>query len=147
MSNLEDALLEPNNQGYRFSASRNFILSSLAKSYKPLAVLDFQKLFKKNKLAVNRTTLYRGLEILKKEGLISEIQLKDSKKWYELADQAHHHHVICTQCDKIEKVVVCDVKLADKILKLTPGFASIKSHTFVFFGLCKSCAHVKQYEK
>jgi Fe2+ or Zn2+ uptake regulation protein len=143
MNNLEEALLKLNNQGYRSSASRNLILSLLAKSCKPLAVLDFQKLFKKNKLNVNRTTLYRELDILKKEGLVSEIQLKDSKKWYELANQTHHHHVICTKCGKIDNVVVCDVKLADKILKLMPGFSSIDSHTFVFFGLCKSCAHIK----
>ena len=142
MNKLDEALLKLNQQGYRSSASRNLILSLLTKSCKPLAVLDFQKLFQKNKLNVNRTTLYRELDILKKEGLISEIQLKDSKKWYELANQAHHHHVICTKCDKIDNVVVCDVKLADKILKLSPDFASIKSHTFVFFGLCKACAQI-----
>jgi len=143
MNSLEKALLKLNNQGYRSSASRSLILNLLAKSCKPLAVLDLQKLFRENKLNVNRTTLYRELDILKKEALISEIQLKDSKKWYELANQTHHHHVICSKCDKIENVIFCDVKLADKILKLRPDFASIDSHTFVFFGLCKSCAHIK----
>lgn len=89
---------------------------------------------------MDRTTLYRELNFLKKEGIILEMQLKDGKRWYELASKDHRHHIVCVKCDKINDLVGCDAKLIDKTLKQSPDFAQIQSHTFVFFGLCKICA-------
>ena len=124
----------------RFSAVRNFILDSLGKNNNPLSVFDLQKLFKKNKLPANKTTIYREINFLRKEKTILEVRLHDRKKYYEMASKDHHHHIICVKCGKIKDFVGCGSKnIISKALKQAPDFAEIKNHTFDFFGLCKSC--------
>ena len=141
MDNLTDTLSQLKNKGYRFSAVRNVILESLSKNKRPLSVLDLQKTLKSKKLAVNKTTVYRELDSLKKEGIILEIQLKGNKRWYELSARDHHHHIICTKCDRVEDFAGCDSdNLINKALKQAPDFAKITNHTVDFIGLCKSCA-------
>ena len=141
MKSLNNTLLQLKNKGYRFSAVRNLILTSLDDNKRPLSVFDLQKMLKLKKLKVNKTTVYRELNSLKKEGIILEIQLKGNKRWYELAERDHHHHIICVKCDKVEDFDGCDSKnLINKALKQAPGFAEITNHTVDFFGLCKSCA-------
>ena len=141
MRRSDNTLSQLKSKGYRFSAVRNFILESLNKNEKPLSASDLQKLFKNKNLPANKVTLYRELNSLKKEKIILEMQLKGDKRWYEPAGRRHHHHIICTSCDKIEDFVGCDSnKLIKKALKQAHGFAEITNHNFDFFGLCKSCA-------
>lgn len=141
MNNLKNTLLKLKNKGYRFSEVRNLILTSLDNDKRPLSVFDLQKRLKLKKLLVNKTTVYRELNSLKKEGIILELQLKDNKRWYELSSRDHHHHIICVKCDKVEDFDGCDSeKLINKALKQAPDFAEIINHTVDFFGLCKSCA-------
>ena len=141
MDNLKNTLSQLKNKGYRFSAVRNYILTSLDNNKRPLSVFDLQKLLKAEKLIVNKTTVYRELNSLKKEGIILEIQLKGNKRWYELSARDHHHQIICTECDRVEDFAGCDSdNLINKALKQAPDFAKITNHTVDFFGLCKSCA-------
>ena len=116
-------------------------MDSLSRNDKPLSVFDLQELIKKEKISADKVTIYRELNFLKKEGIILEIQLKGDKRWYELADREHHHHIICTNCNRVEDFSGCDSKnLISKALKQAPSFAQIITHNFDFFGLCKSCA-------
>jgi Fe2+ or Zn2+ uptake regulation protein len=141
MDNLKNTLLKLKGRGYRFSEVRKCILTSLSNSKKPFSVSDLQKMLKSNKLSVNKTTVYRELNSLKKEGIILELQLKGNKRWYELAEREHHHHIICVKCDKVEDFEGCESQnLINKALKQAPDFAEITNHTVDFFGLCKSCA-------
>ena len=141
MDNLKNTLLKLKNKGYRFSEVRNLILTSLDNNKRPLSVTDFQQSLKLKKVSANKTTIYRELDSLKKEGIILELQLKGNKRWYELSSRDHHHHIICVDCDKVEDFAGCDSKnLINKALKQAPDFAEITNHTVDFFGLCKSCA-------
>jgi len=140
MSNLADISRRLKSQGHRFSAARSFILRALDKSRTPLSATDLQKLFKKHKLSADRTTLYRELKLLTKQGIIMDLRLKDGKRWYELARAEHRHHIVCLKCDKINELAGCDPGLVDKTLKRSSDFARIQSHSLVFFGLCKLCA-------
>jgi Fur family transcriptional regulator, zinc uptake regulator len=142
MVNQKHILLQLKEKGHRFSAMRNFILDSLSRNNKPLSAPDFQELLKKNEIFANKTTLYRELNLLKKEKIILEIQLTGNKRWYELASRNHHHHIVCIKCDKVKDFIECGSKnIISKVLKQTPDFAEITNHTFDFFGLCKSCVN------
>lgn len=141
MDNLKNTFLKLKGRGYRFSEARNYILTFLSNNKRPLSVSDFQRMLKSKKMLVNKTTVYRELNSLKKEGIILELQLRGNKRWYELASRDHHHHIICTKCDKVEDFEECDYEnLINKALKQAPDFAEITNHTVDFFGLCKSCA-------
>ena len=140
MTKSKDLIKQFNKKGYRASATRNFILELLEKDDKPLSVFEFQKILKKNNLSVNKTTVYREINLLKKEGLILEIQLQENNKRYELSSKKHHHHIVCIKCNKITDFINNDSeKIIKKVLKNTPDFVRITNHSFELFGLCKSC--------
>ncbi len=141
MKKAHSDLLKLKSKRRRFSASRNFILDMMAKNNKPLSVFEIQKTLKKNNLPVNKTTIYREIDLLKKEGLILEIQLKEKNKRYELSSREHHHHMVCIKCNKIRDFISEDYeKIINKVIKNEPDFAKITNHSLELFGLCKSCA-------
>ncbi|PIR03593.1 MAG: hypothetical protein COV59_05385 [Candidatus Magasanikbacteria bacterium CG11_big_fil_rev_8_21_14_0_20_39_34] len=140
MKTQEEIILQLKEKGYRSSNARNILLEAVYESREPLSVADFQKIFAKRKVKVNRTTIYRELNLLKKESVLIELQLKDGKRRYELEDRAHHHHIVCIRCQKVEDVMVCHTRtLIGKVLKQAKNFSEIVNHTSDFFGLCKKC--------
>ena len=123
----------------RFSAVRNFILDSLDKSVRPLSAVDLQKILKKKGLAANKTTIYREVDFLKKEGLILEVRLAENKKRYELSSREHHHHIVCLKCKKIEDVILKkDLQEQEKNIAKEKKFKVI-NHSLEFFGICENC--------
>jgi len=140
MNTLKNSILQLKKKGYRSSKVRNVLVEVLYRGHEPLAVADFQEIFTKKKISVNRTTLYRELNLLTKEGILVELQLKDGKRRYELADRDHHHHVVCIECQKVEDIVGCHSESFEKeVLNQTKNFVKIINHTSDFFGLCKIC--------
>jgi Fur family ferric uptake transcriptional regulator len=110
------------------------LLDILEHAHKPLRVKDICQ-----KIKSDIVTVYRNLENLVALGLVKRIFLDQKEAYFELANQAHHHHAICQLCG-----LVVDVKILnhDKLEKSALGdsnFASIVSHSLEFFGLCKKC--------
>ncbi len=82
-------------------------------------------------------TVYRGLAALEAHGLISSFQLADRKR-YERASKAHHDHLICTRCGRIEEFVNEDIEREQDLVAAQKGF-SITGHQLVIFGICNRC--------
>ena len=123
----------------RFSKTRNCMLGLFAKEDNPLSALELQEILKKKKVVVNKTTIYREINLLKKEGLILEIQLNEKNKRYELSSKKHHHHIVCTSCNKIEDVVLDkDLETQEKKIEKNKKFKII-NHSLEFFGICEKC--------
>jgi Fe2+ or Zn2+ uptake regulation protein len=125
--------------GHRLTAVRRLIIDFLQQSQKPATALELQGVITKKLRPVNKTTIYRELELLPNNNIIVEINFGDNKKRYEIAGLAHHHHLICNNCQGVEDVFVDQdlVKLEKKIAK-EKNFA-IHSHSLEFFGLCRHC--------
>ena len=122
----------------RHSDVRDFILELISKDSKPLSVLEIINRMKKN-ISANKTTVYREINLLKKEGLILEIQLNERNKRYELSSKKHHHHIVCTSCNKIEDVMLDkDLEAQEKKIKKNKKFKII-NHSLEFFGVCEKC--------
>ncbi len=91
------------------------------------------------KTQLDKVTVYRTLHTFVEHGLLREIDLRQGKLLYELADRPEHHHVVCTDCGVIEDVDACVFEsLQSKVLR-DSGFAKVTDHAMEFFGLCKQC--------
>ncbi len=124
--------------GFRATTPRIAVFSYLKKTTYPVTIQEIVKGIRP--LHINQTTAYRMLESFKKVGLVVQVDFQHGHAHYELAGGRHHHHVVCTSCDKVEDVIGCnDQQLADKALRQAPGFSAITSHSLEFFGVCKSC--------
>ena len=124
---------------------RQLILTVLSESNYPLSSLELHNLVLSQKLICDRSTIYRQLEKLSKEGLIFELDLMDGKKRYEIKKQSHHHHLVCNLCKKAICITLPENRLDQLIILpiMENGF-TVTSHILEFFGICKECNKTKE---
>jgi Fur family transcriptional regulator, ferric uptake regulator len=89
---------------------------------------------------VNRSTVYRTLELFRDLGLVSMTDLGGGARQFELIDDLHHH-LICHRCGAI---LVLDDALVDPLrdgIRARYGFAPAIDHLAIF-GFCSVCTRV-----
>lgn len=120
--------------GERMTVIRKKIIGILTDATTPLSVQDILK-----KVKANKTTIYRQFDFLKAKKIVVEIDLLDGKKRYELKERGHHHHLICTNCDRIQEINLgSDLKKEEKMIEKNNNF-KVTKHSLEFFGLCDKC--------
>ncbi len=89
---------------------------------------------------VNRSTVYRTLELFRDLGLVSMTDLGGGARQFELIDDLHHH-LICHRCGEILEL---DDDLVDPLrdgIRARYGFAPAIDHLAIF-GFCSVCTRV-----
>ena len=120
------------------SKSQNHILDILKKHHGPIDVASLLEKVRAHMPTINKTTIYRALEKLLSEKQISEVHLKNRKIFYEIMGD-HHHHLVCTSCDRIEEIhLPHHLEEIEKDLEQQTGY-EISSHQLDFFGICSTC--------
>jgi Fe2+ or Zn2+ uptake regulation protein len=124
------------NVGYSLTEPRRWVFT-LLQDFGPLTM---QQLYLKLDGKVNRTTVYRIIELFE-ELKIAQRVAKGWKYQLELTDEfvPHHHHFTCTNCHKM--ISFDEPKSFDIILDSVAsqnGFFPT-SHTLEIEGLCRDC--------
>jgi len=98
---------------------------------------------------VGLTTIYRTLNVLSNLGIVCKLDFGDGRSRYELAegteDTHHHHHLVCTNCNKvIDYTNFIDEEL-ELLRKTEKGLGAkynfkITNHIIQFYGLCDKCS-------
>jgi Fur family transcriptional regulator, ferric uptake regulator len=86
---------------------------------------------------VNKSTVYRTLELLEKNSCVFKSELSD-KIIYHHAEEGHHHHLVCSKCGKTTD---CREDLFAPVERSTRekyGF-SVNFKHIVISGLCENC--------
>lgn len=132
--NIETGLKQ---QNLKVTGIRLKLLDVLEHTREPLSAKQiFKKIGSANSDLV---TVYRNLEILKNNGLVTELSFKKNEAFYEIASSKHHHHIVCESCGKVKDLPsLHDSDLEKKAQKFS-GFAKISHHSLEFFGLCRAC--------
>lgn len=89
---------------------------------------------------VNRSTVYRTLELFSELGLVSVTDLGGGARQYELLDQPHHH-LICHRCGEAIEMDDVLVEPMREAIRARYGFAPQVDH-LALFGFCVECQHV-----
>ena len=131
MKSATTTLLETLSQrGYRCTEARKAICEVLETSSVPLTLQAIAKA-----VDVDTASVYRTIRMLQAEGLLEEVVRKNGQTAYAPVTH-HHHHLVCTDCDRIEHVpCLGNIK--------TPrhrSFAKVNEHEVTFYGLCTECA-------
>lgn len=88
---------------------------------------------------INVSTVYRTLESLRELGIITETNLGEGRREFELRERGSHHHLVCKSCGAVEEIdddafaPVRDYALAHH------GFHAEMEH-YAIFGVCAACA-------
>lgn len=89
---------------------------------------------------VNRSTVYRTLELFSELGLVSVTDLGGGARQYELLDQPHHH-LICHRCGGTIEMDDALVEPMREAIHAHYGFAPQVDH-LALFGFCVECQYV-----
>jgi Fur family ferric uptake transcriptional regulator len=114
-------------------------LETLLKSPHPLSA---ETLHLSLRQTADLSTIYRTLKEFSSKGIVDTLYLEKNKVLYEIkSGRAHHHHIVCTKCNKVEDVKNCEIEsVSSKILSKSEFFNSISKHTLEFFGTCNKCS-------
>ncbi len=86
--------------------------------------------------AINLATVYRTLDFLAEQHLITSTDIGIGSKVYEMA--APHHHLVCEHCGKVEQLDHEVMASAFRQIEVERGFKVTSDH-LAFFGLCRHC--------
>jgi Fur family transcriptional regulator, ferric uptake regulator len=137
------------NGGYRVTSGRKAVLEILNQTHDHLSAGDIFLRLHPAYPHIGLTTVYRTLEILHGLGLVVKFDFGDGRSRYELAEKMqgakHHHHLICTECNKIidyRNFNVSETILISKTQKeLSERYRfTITHHLMQFLGVCEDCA-------
>lgn len=84
--------------GQRATPQRLLILGAFAQPGEHLTAEEVYERVGPLAPAVNRSTVYRTLELFRDLGLITETDLGGGVRQFELFDDSRHHHLICKGC-------------------------------------------------
>lgn len=128
--------------GFRITKIRQAMLQVFADAKQPQSAQEILAALSPKHPTVNKTTVYRELEFLVKNSVISELDILDGMKRYELLESGHHHHhLVCKECRDIQCVEVPhhDLDALENRIQRSHNF-KVTSHVLEFFGVCKNCA-------
>ena len=86
---------------------------------------------------ISLTTVYRTLETFEKLGLISVVNVLYNAARYD-ANLSPHHHIVCTECKKVEDVYDESLNNLD-ISNKTLGDYKVEGYSLLLSGVCTSC--------
>ena len=130
------------NQGVRMTTQRRVLIETIQEAKGHIDAPTLLAMARKREASIDRATVYRTLDLLKKRGLIDELDLMHltgEKHFYEVKTQRDHVHLACFQCGRI-------VELATPLFEKLKGEMSRQSGFEIQVvrleagGLCKSCA-------
>jgi len=127
-------------EGYFWTRARSAVLTVLTIHPNPLRAEEIHRALRDPR--INLSSVYRALRLFHALRIVRRVELGEGAARYELADayRAHHHHLVCDACGRIEDVTACPVDEAGlkRQIRRRSGFA-LRSHVLELFGLCRSC--------
>lgn len=86
---------------------------------------------------VDKTTVYRTLDLLREHSLVVMTDLGGGKLEYELVSQPHHH-IVCKQCGYTVELDDATLDPLRRLVEQQYGFQPCFDH-FALFGVCRAC--------
>lgn len=134
VSSMKNALRK---KGFRLSQEREIIIGTLInlKSYATADELYLEIV--KSGSTVSRATIYRTLNMLVEQGLVSQISYGREFKRRFGANIKDHCYAVCQRCGKVEQMHL-NVKRFKKIAQEVTGY-ELSFCQIAFEGICPKC--------
>ena len=127
-------------KGLKLTPQRRLIADIIHSADGHLTAEDIIDHVQRKMPGVNKSTIYRTLELLEDSGCVVRSE-SDDHFIYHHTEEGHHHHLICKKCGK---TISCDDKLfsrVEKSLSNKYGFQVSFRH-MVINGLCDTCKNI-----
>jgi len=129
-------------KGVRLTAQRRALVEVIQEATEHLDAGALLELARKREPKIDRATVYRTIELLKKLRLIDELDLmhiEGEKHYYEVKTKRDHIHLACFQCGRIEEFSSPLFERLKTEISKEAGFA-IRVTRLEVGGTCRACA-------
>ena len=134
----ESLLLESlHARGMRLTPQREMVLAALHELGGHASVDEIHQQVGAQSDAIDKSTVYRTLELLQSLGIVMDADLGDGVKRYELTSHGAHGHLRCACCGRVASLDMADLQSLKSHLMKAFGFA-MRDHQ-VIVGFCADC--------
>ncbi|MGI8575344.1 MAG: Fur family transcriptional regulator [Egibacteraceae bacterium] len=130
-----DALREA---GLRATRQRTTVLEALHDRPEAVTAQELHAELRADGEPVGLTTVYRTLASLAEAGFLDAFQ-RDGEQAFRRCSDAHHHHLICEACNRVEEITAEEVERWVEAVASRRGFR-VTGHRADVFGVCAACA-------
>lgn len=128
-------------RGIRITSQRRALVEVIQEASEHLDVAALLEQAQRREPGVNRATVYRTIELLKKMRLIEELDLmhlNGEKHYYEARSRGNHIHLACFECGRIEEFVSPLFDLLKQNIGTETGFEARVTRLEIG-GHCRTC--------
>jgi Fur family ferric uptake transcriptional regulator len=128
-------------KGVRLTAQRRILVEIIQNATNHLDVAALLKEAQKRESSIDRATVYRTVDLLKKLRLIDELDLmhlNGEKHYYEVKTRRDHLHLACFECGRIEEFATPLFEELKAEISRRSGF-QIQVARLEVGGRCKAC--------
>jgi len=149
---MDIAMSTPNNlktTGLKATLPRLRILSLFeSSSVRHLSAEDVYRTLISEGEDIGLATVYRVLTQFEQAGLLERHHFESGKAVFELASDAHHDHLVCLQCGRVEEFYDAEIEKRQSKIAKDRGFA-IHEHSLSLYADCikPACPHRKPEER
>lgn len=124
--------------GERVTRQRLLVANALAASGRQLTAEQLYRSLRRREPGIGRATVFRTLETLVDAGVARRLELDGHVYAYVACLPAHHHHIACTRCGRVEEIDEAYVTPIAERLAHEMGF-EIDDARLDFYGRCATC--------
>lgn len=123
--------------GLRATRQRLTVLEALRSREGNITAQDLHAELRQAGEPVGLTTVYRTLSALADAGFLDTF-MRDGEQAFRLCGDAHHHHLVCETCNKVEEIVAETVETWVAEIGQRHDF-EVTGHRADVFGVCAAC--------
>lgn len=116
------------------------LLKLLDKTHEHFDAEEIYLELKEKQKNVSRATVYRSLEVLVEQRLVSKLDFGEGRMRYErrISEDEHHDHLICEKCGKVIEFFNLEMEAQQLSVCEEHNFTPT-THTMHIFGTCSDC--------
>ena len=128
-------------KGVRLTSQRRALIETIQSAEEHLDAARLLELARRRDPNIDRATVYRTIDLLKKLGLIDELDLmhlNGERHYYEVKTRKDHLHLACFECGAIEEIAPPAFERLKREIAQKNGF-EIRVMRLEVGGLCRRC--------
>ena len=139
MSDTKAGDLELKKAGLKVTLPRRKILQILERAdSRHVSAEEVYQLLLDSGDDVGLATVYRVLTQFEEAGIVVRQRFESGHAVFELDDGAHHDHLVCIKCGKVEEFV--NELIEEQQRKVAEQFNfKLTDHNLCLYGVCKTC--------
>lgn len=125
--------------GHKLTNARMTVLDVLETSDHHLTSTEILNRVNEADATIGRASVFRALDLFTRLSIIRPTYIDSSvTPTYVMLPDGHHHHIICTNCNRVIEFEDCGLSKLSAELEARLG-VRLTGHLLEFYGLCDRC--------